>query len=610
MRLPLWALVTGAGVFFVVAFTLFASLIFVYGYGVSAYFPNPYWQWWYFLWWYGGFYPDIDRWLLISAIPAAALPGSVIIVWLIQKPKVIAWSLRRNPPATQRAPAPIRGATDNFGHARWMTLAEARRLWPGPDPDFGGVVVGEAYNPREDTVADVPFDPADRATWGMGGKAPLLIDPCKDGSTHSLVISGPGGFKSTSAISTLLTWSGSAVVLDPSAELAPMLTADRARWGHRVFTLHPNTADSVGFNALDWIDITSPMAETDVKAVVEWICGATPNDDANAAFFRGRGKALVTALLAHILWADDLDPGLRTLRTLRRAIVLPEPELRELLAEIRRSSPSRLARDHAGTLMMTAEETFSGFYANAADATEWLSDNAFAGLVSGTSFRSADITRGVTTIFVALPLKALQATPAAARTIIGALLNAAYEADGNVRGRVLFLIDEAARLGHMPILETARDAGRKYGITLHLLYQSEGQLVEQWGEAGRHAWHEAVTWRGYAAVKDIETARELSATIGDYGVLGWSEAENTGSHGKPMEARSRTRGTTLSYQESGRALIRPEEIISDLRDDAMIVIPKKGRPLLAGRAIFFRRREFSARVGDNRFASQKAKIDA
>ncbi|MGH7048841.1 MAG: hypothetical protein ACREE2_20950, partial [Stellaceae bacterium] len=144
ISLPFWALVTGAGVFFVGAFTLFASLIFVYGYGVSAYFPQPFWQWWYFLWWYGGFYPDIDRWLLISAIPAAALPGSVIIVWLIQKPKIGGWSLRRNPSATAAVRAPIRGTTDNFGHARWMTLAEARRLWPGPDPAYGGIVVGEA----------------------------------------------------------------------------------------------------------------------------------------------------------------------------------------------------------------------------------------------------------------------------------------------------------------------------------------------------------------------------------------------------------------------------------------------------------------------------------
>jgi type IV secretion system protein VirD4 len=610
MRVPLWTLVTGAGVFFVGAFTFFASLIFVVGYGVLADFPHPYWQWWEYLWWDAGFDPGVDRWLLISAIPAAALPGSVIATWLIKKPRVIAWSLRRNPPPTQKAPAPIRGTTDNYGHARWMTFDEARRLWPGPDPAYGGVVVGEAYNPREDSVADIPFDPDDQRTWGLGGTAPLLVDPCRGGSTHALAITGSGGFKTTSAVSTLLTWTGSAIVLDPSAELGPMLTADRQRMKHSVFTLHPRTAHEVGFNALDWIDTNSPMAETDVGAVVEWICGDTPITDASAAFFRGRGKALVTCLLAHILWNDELSPELKNLRALRVMIVTPEPELRELLSEIHRSSPSRMARDLAGTLKGLVAETFSGAYANADECTSWLSNRAFAGLVSGTSFRSSDVAKGNVTVFIALPLKALQATPAAARTIVGALLNAAYEADGNVRGRILFLLDEAARLGPMSILATARDAGRKYGITLHLIYQSVAQIAEQWGEQGRDAWYEAATWRSYAAIKDIATARELSASIGDYGVLGWTEAQNAGTQGKPMEAGSRTRGSTLTYQEGGRALIRPEEVMHDLREDAAIVIPKKGRPLLCGRAIYFRRDEFRRRVAVNRFAKQKESSNA
>ena len=71
--------------------------------------------------------------------------------------------------------------------------------------------------------------------------------------------------------------------------------------------------------------------------------------------------------------------------------------------------------------------------------------------------------------------------PRLKRVLVGALLNALYEADGAVQGRVLFMLDEVRRLGPMKILEVARDAGRKYGITLQLLYQAEDQLVEQWG---------------------------------------------------------------------------------------------------------------------------------
>jgi type IV secretion system protein VirD4 len=110
-----------------------------------------------------------------------------------------------------------------------------------------------------------------------------------------------------------------------------------------------------------------------------------------------------------------------------------------------------------------------------------------------------------------------------------------------------------------------------------------------------------VSWRAYAAVKDLDTARELSATIGEYSVLSWSEGQNTGSLGRRIEARSRSRGQVVTYTESGRPLIWPEEIMHDLREDTQIVIPRKGRPVVCGRAIYFRRPELKARVGANRF---------
>ena len=48
-------------------------------------------------------------------------------------------------------------------------------------------------------------------------------------------------------------------------------------------------------------DTASPLAETDVRAVVEWICGSSDGADAAGEFFELRGKALVACLLAHML---------------------------------------------------------------------------------------------------------------------------------------------------------------------------------------------------------------------------------------------------------------------------------------------------------------------
>jgi type IV secretion system protein VirD4 len=432
---------------------------------------------------------DVLRALNLSAVQAAAV-GLIAAVAGVRL--TLQQTLRG-----RTGPRLVRGRSDNFGHADWLAIRDARRLFPGPDAAHGGIVVGEAYRVDRDRVARRAFDPADRSTWGQGGTAPLLIDPCRSGSTHALVFGGPGGFKTTSVgVPTMLTWRGSAVVLDPSREIGPMVRAFRqARLGHHVVTLDPADPAAGAFNVLDWIDTGAPEAETNIEAAVNWICGETRGQvTSGAEFFGESGKALIACLLADMLWDPQVAPERKTLKQLRRALVTPEGEMRETLERIHTTSTSPLARDLAGTLKGLVPETFSGIYGNANKDTRWLSTAAYADLVSGSSFRTRDLANGRLTVFVQVPLKTLQATPALGRVIVGALLNAAYEADGRVRGRILFLLDEVARLGTMGVLEQARDAGRKYGITLLLLYQSLGQLVGQWGREGKQAWYDATSW--------------------------------------------------------------------------------------------------------------------
>jgi type IV secretion system protein VirD4 len=507
-------------------------------------------------------------------------------------------------------PRLIRGRSDNYGHADWLPIREARRLFPGPDEIFGGIVVGEAYRVDQDRVARRAFDPADKTTWGQGGTTPLLVDPCRAGSTHALVFGGPGGFKTTSiGVPTMLTWRGAAVVLDPSREIGPMVQDyRRGALGHRVVTLDPADVAAGAFNVLDWIDTAKPDAETNVEAAVNWICGeARGQITSGADFFRESGKGLIACLLADMLWDPALPAEQKTLKQLRRVLVTPEPEMRERLARIHATSTSPLARDLAGTLKDLVAETFSGIYGNASKDTRWLSTTAYADLVSGDSFRTRDLTGGGLTVFVQVPLKTLQATPALGRVIVGALLNAAYEADGQVRGRILFLLDEVARLGYMGVLEQARDAGRKYGITLLLLYQSLGQLVGQWGREGKQAWYDATSWRLFTAVQDPETAKELSAMCGEYGVVAIGRGNSSGSQGRGggIAASSSSSGRSENRSEIRRALIRPEEIIQDTRADEAFVLVRGARPLRCGRAIYFRRPDMTPLVAANRFHARR-----
>ena len=511
--------------------------------------------------------------------------------------------LRR--PATGGFRSVESGVTDNHGHAAWMTMKEARRVFSGLAPGYGGVVVGEAYRIDEDRVAGIPFAPRDRRSWGNGGNAALLVDPCTDGPTHSLLFAGAGGFKTTSAVTTILHWTGSSVVLDPSCEVGPMVKDTLASQGKDIHFLdpaRPKDAKTWGFNVLDWIDTTDELAEMYVHTVVSWIFGeAAGRETEEQFFFRQWGKDLVACLLAHLLWEDKATSP-KTLVSLRDAVATPEKRMRDLLRGISANSNSRMARHLAGSLADIVDETFSGIYANANQGTAWLSVPAFASLVSGDAFRTCDLVTGATTVFVQIPLPALMTSPGLGRVIIGALLNAVYEARGEVSGRILFLLDEVARLGRMKVIEAARDVGRKYGITLQLLYQSVGQLEEQWGRDGKRAWYDGVSWRGYAAVQDLDTARELSALCGERGVLAYSEGQNSGSHRRMgFSHGSRSKGRNLNVHEIRRQLIKPDELIQDTRTDELFVIARGCKPLRCGRAIYFRRPEMVAQVKASKF---------
>ncbi len=579
------------------AWTVVASLVFLLGTGLIGAFRYPFFQWWsYFFLLRSNLV--VAQWLSIGAgvgLAVLALMGAGILF----RRRPLGPSLRpRRGAGPQR---PIRGATDNYGHADWLEIRRAREIFPGPSPEYGGVVVGEAYRVDEDGVAGQAFDPARKDTWGRGGKSPLLIDPCRSGPTHSLVFAGAGSFKSTSAASTLLCWTGSAVVLDPSGELGPMLAGAREAMGHAVHQL--DLRAGTGFNVLDWIDIESPLATTNLISVVSWVCGdSQAGQDRSSEFFESRGRALVACLLAHMLWDPAFPSKSRTLRTLRAGIATPERELRGVLEGIHASSPSALARDYAGTLKGLVDETFSGIYANADESTAWLANPAFAAIVSGSDFQTRDLLSGRVSVFLQIPLAALQTTPAIGRTVIGALLNAAYEADGQLSGRVLYLLDEVARLGPMKIIETARDAGRKYGITLQLLYQSVGQLEKQWGKDGKREWYDGVSHRTYAAVQDLDTAKELEETFGTYAAMSTSQGSSTGTSHKAFATGDRSRQSNLTYNEVSRPLIRRDELMNDCRTDEAFIVVRGAKPLRCGRAIYFRRPEFMARVQANRFA--------
>lgn len=498
-------------------------------------------------------------------------------------------AIRGNGAFALATPRRVRGKRAIHGESEWMKLGEATQLFP----EKGGIVVGEAYRVDKDVVAARSFRADDKESWGAGGRTPLLCFDGSFGSTHGMVFAGSGGFKTTSVtIPTALKWGSGLVALDCSSEVAPMVIAHRRKAGRTVFVLDPKDP-TTGFNVLDWIGGFGGTKEEDVVAVASWVVTdtgrqASIRDD----FFRASALQLITALIADVCLSGHTAKEHQHLRQMRTNLSEPEPKLRERLQSIYDNSDSEFVKENVAPFIAMTPETFSGVYANAVKETHWLSYPNYAALVSGSSFETDDIAIGKTDIFVNLDLKTLEAHPGLARTIIGALLNAIYNRNGEVNGRTLFLLDEVARLGYLRILETARDAGRKYGISLVLLFQSIGQMRETYG--GRDAtskWFESASWVSFSAINDPDTAEYISRRCGNTTV----EVDQL-SRSTQMSGASRTR----SKQLAARSLILPEEVLR-MRGDEQIIFTAGNAPLRCGRAIWFRREDMKNAVAANRF---------
>ncbi|ANK95521.1 MULTISPECIES: Ti-type conjugative transfer system protein TraG [Rhizobium] len=478
-----------------------------------------------------------------------------------------------------------------FGDADWLSMSAAAKLFP---PN-GEIVVGERYRVDKEIVHQLPFDPNDHSTWGQGGKAPLLTYSQDFDSTHMLFFAGSGGYKTTSnVLPTALRYTGPLICLDPSTEVAPMVTEHRTQvLGREVMVLDPNNPIN-GFNVLDGIEHSRRKEEEIVGIAHMLLSESVRFESSTGSYFQNQAHNLLTGLLAHVMLSPEY-AGRRNLRSLRQIVSEPEPSVLAMLRDIQEHSKSAFIRETLGVFTNMTEQTFSGVYSTASKDTQWLSLDSYAALVCGDAFRPSDIVAGRKDVFLNIPASILRSYPGIARVIIGSLVNAMVQADGDFSRRALFILDEVDLLGYMRVLEEARDRGRKYGISMMLLYQSVGQLERHFGKDGATSWIDGCAFASYAAIKALDTARNVSAQCGEVTVEVQGRSRNIGWDAKGGTRRSE------SVNVQRRPLILPHEITQAMRKDEQIIIVQGHNPIRCGRAIYFRRKEMDRAAKANRF---------
>lgn len=506
-------------------------------------------------------------------------------------------------------PEPVRARSKLHGDADFMTEAQMARTAGERHPAWGNTVYGLAWrpdlNPRRDPAT-----------------APLLRDPCTREATHGEAFFPPGSGKTSSITGPNLHpdegWRGNVFVNDPSTQAGPLFAGWRREMGQRVAFIGPQPEPhqvaplreaGIARVGSDIFAGINPAAAGFEQAVFNAVASMGRELDPAAmsgqnSVFVAQGRALQRCLLADLLSDPATPPAERTPEGLLDRLMVDMRELRGRLEDVKQGSVNRMARRLAANLMKQPEKTFGGFMVEASADLEWLLVPENAAIVSGVapgSITAADFVHGDLAVFLQLGVKRMEDTPGVGRSILNALLDGIFAADGRTDRAYLLLNDERVLFGKLRALSTVGSQGRKYRVTCINMWQSPAQQIGLLNAEEARVWKMYSAWQAYSSVDD-ETAEMLSGRLGTYTALAPSEGTNSTSS---TGAGSGSRGTNSGVTLVARPLMTPAEIEAKVRGSRQIVLRRTGdgeddmSPMLCGKAYYFQRPEMREGVGQD-----------
>jgi type IV secretion system protein VirD4 len=417
---------------------------------------------------------------------------------------------------------------------------------------------------------------------------------------HTVVFAPTGRGKGTGlVVPNLLTYSGSCVVVDCKGELAQLTAAHRRRvFGHKVVLLDPFkvvTQKPDTLNPLSFIRTDSPQALDDGRAISEATVVRTGEE--KEPHWNDSAELWIWAMIALVLFKAP--PERRNLQTV--CTLLSDPaEMKQAMQVMRESDlwEGMLAR-LGNQLSHYVDRELGSTLTTATRHLRFLSTVQVAASTRSSSFDPAELKSGRMTIYLVLPTEYLRTQSPLLRLWISSLLRAVIQGGLGERNKVLFLLDEAAALGHMDCIDDAVAQLRGYGLRLFFLYQSMGQLQRCFPDGQAETFLSNCDNQIFFGLNDVKTAEYVSTRLGETTIT-----IHQGSGGTSYStSHDRQGGGTSSYSsnsgwnasETGRKLFKPEEVLA--LDERLAVVFTPAAPPLITRLVRYYEPEFKTAPG-------------
>ncbi len=449
-------------------------------------------------------------------------------------------------------------ALTKFGETHWQTLSEMKRSGFFGKPGHG-FILGKMGTPKS--------------------RKPLIMSKV---FPHALIVAPTGRGKTTGfVIPNLLTYQGSAVVLDVKGENFDATSRHRAAQGDKVFRFAPT----------DWKDGRSHRYNPLLR-----IAGLENVD---------RQQMELQLLASLFLQADDRVQGLLDggIDLFVAAGLLAIERKRPTLGEIYRITASggdkqkeyrrradEVQNPAAKLIFMrmasTNNDTLTSYLSllMTSGLKQW-SNPAIDGVTATSDFDFAEIRK--TPLSVYLVVEPLMVKPLAPliRLFFSDLLATLqdHEPGEDEPWPVMIMLDEFNRLGKMPIVTDSIETLRSYRANLAIVTQTIPALDEIYGENARRALQGNAGIKLYLTPSDEKTIEELSKAVGKTTKRVVTRSRSVGRN--PFAGRSmseRTEETALLPEDEARRM--------DL-DDIVLVVDAQ-MPVRAKRIKYYEDRFF------------------
>lgn len=434
-----------------------------------------------------------------------------------------------------------------------------------------------------------------------------------NGDRHLLSFAPTRIGKGTSAIApNLLTYEGSAFVIDPKGENAKITAARRGMgdaahnipgMGQEVMILDPwgivGGKEKVAcFNPLDWLDPEDE--DINENAMILWDSIVMQRPNASEPFWDDEARSLGVGLTLHVATAESEKEN-RTLGRVRDIIVMSRSDF-DLVLHDMLASENPVVRSTATRTACKEEKLLSNVLAALQSHTHFLDSPRMRKSLSRSDFRFEDLKTKKMTVYLVLPVDRLKTFGRWLRLLVQQAITVnARNIEHRPDKPILFLLDEMAALGRLSMVEQAYGLMAGYGMQLWGIVQDVSQLERDYGPG----WETFIANSGalqYFGSRDNKSAEYFSKLAGMSTVekFSWSQgisraiglsrssgtsksktstwSANSGDSSTTGSSETETTSVTDSDSDTQtqdiaqRPLIMPSELMVMRRDEGLLLV--------------------------------------